>query len=222
MIQIVRDVVKYKSGMSIDRKDFSEVFSAYMVQRWASMYSDVNVEILNSTVNILYKTLNDEQQYKMMMEMLPSTGLNKRYIKAPKRVPKTKEDINLSAFFEESSKNINEILKYVLGDDKYGVLGDIIMAEFDDCSEDGTEIERDGIFVNLNMTKACWRSAIVLKVGPSVSDLITEGTRVAFPNDKGIKNVQTSSDGTVRNIIFINEERLFGVLAPKKEEVSCL
>lgn len=95
------------------------------------------------------------------------------------------------------------------------VLGDIIMAEFDDCSEDGTEIERDGIFVSLNMTKNCWRSAVVLKVGANVSPLITEGTRVAFPNDKGIKNVQTKSDGTFSNIIFINEERIFGILAPK-------
>lgn len=98
-----------------------------------------------------------------------------------------------------------------------GVLGDIIMAEFDDCNEDGTEIERDGIWVNINMTRACWRSAIVLKVGPNVSETITEGTRIAFPNDKGIKNVQTLEDGTKRNIIFLNEERVFGILAPKGE-----
>lgn len=96
-----------------------------------------------------------------------------------------------------------------------GVLGDIIMAEFDDCNEDGTEIERDGIWVNINMTRACWRSAIVLKVGPTTSPTITEGTRIAFPNDKGIKNIQTLEDGTKRNIIFLNEERVFGILAPK-------
>ena len=96
------------------------------------------------------------------------------------------------------------------------VLGDIIMAEFDDCSEDGTEIERDGIWVNINMTRACWRSAVVLKSGPGVSDLIKIGTRIAFPNDKGIKNIQTMGDGRKRNIIFLNEERVFGILAPKE------
>jgi len=100
--------------------------------------------------------------------------------------------------------------------DIVSVLGDIIMAEFDDCSEDGTEIERDGIWVNINMTKACWRSAVVLKCGPNVSDLITVGTRLAFPNDKGIKNIQTMGDGRKRNIIFFNEERVFGILAPKE------
>lgn len=100
--------------------------------------------------------------------------------------------------------------------DIVGVLGDVIMAEFDDCSEDGTEIERDGIWVNINMTRACWRSAVVLKVGPRVSPLITEGTRIAFPNDKGIKNIQTMEDGSKRNIIFLNEERVFGILAPKE------
>ena len=98
-----------------------------------------------------------------------------------------------------------------------GVMGDIIMAEFDDCSEDGTEIERDGIFVSLNMTKMAWRSAVVLKVGPNVSKTVQEGTRIAFPNDKGIKNVQTSKDGTTKNIIFVNEERIFGILAPKED-----
>ena len=96
-----------------------------------------------------------------------------------------------------------------------GVLGDIIMAEFDDCNEDGTEIQRDGIWININMTKACWRSAVVLKVGPNVSPEIIIGTRIAFPNDKGIKNVQTLEDGSRRNIIFLNEERIFGILAPK-------
>ena len=101
--------------------------------------------------------------------------------------------------------------------DIQAVLGDIIMAEFDDCSEDGTEIQRDGIWININMTKACWRSAVVLKVGPGVSDLITEGARIAFPNDKGIKNIQTMGDGRKRNIIFLNEERVFGILAPKDE-----
>jgi hypothetical protein len=99
--------------------------------------------------------------------------------------------------------------------DIIGVLGDIIMAEFDDCSDDGTEIERDGIWVNINMTRACWRSAIVLQVGPNVSPLIKIGTRIAFPNDKGIKNIQTMEDGSKRNIIFLNEERIFGILAPK-------
>jgi hypothetical protein len=82
------------------------------------MSSDFNVEILNSTVNILYKTLDDEQHYKLMMEVLPSNPSRGAYIKAPARdkVKKKDEDVNLSAYFEESSDKINDSLKYVFGE----------------------------------------------------------------------------------------------------------
>lgn len=95
------------------------------------------------------------------------------------------------------------------------VLGDILMAEFDDCNEDGTEIERDGIWVNIDVTKACWRSAVIRLAGPEASASLTPGTRIAFPNDKGIKTVQVDSSGGKSNVIFINEERVFGILEPK-------
>lgn len=98
------------------------------------------------------------------------------------------------------------------------VLGDIIMAKFDDCNDDNTEIYRDGIWLSIDITRGCWRSAVVLKAGPNTSNLIQEGTRIAFPNDKGIKAVQISGDGTKENLIFINEERIFGILEPKEND----
>ena len=90
------------------------------------------------------------------------------------------------------------------------ILGDVIMCEYNDCSEDGTEIERDGIYLNLNMTKNAWRTANVLMVGTSVTDTIKVGSTVMFPNDKGIKTIQTNDDGVKRNIVFLNQERIFG------------
>ena len=98
------------------------------------------------------------------------------------------------------------------------VLGDIIMAKFDDVSEDGQDIVRDGIFLNSGTTKECWRSAIVLKVGPEVSEHIKEGTRVAFPNDKGVTAVQIGGSGERNHIVFLNESRLFGILKPESVE----
>ena len=95
------------------------------------------------------------------------------------------------------------------------VLGDIIMAKFDDVSEDGQDIVRDGIFLNTGTTKECWRSAIVLKVGGDVSSLITEGTRIGFPNDKGVLGVQIGSGGKKEHIVFLNESRMFAILKPK-------
>ena len=100
------------------------------------------------------------------------------------------------------------------------VLGDIIMAKFDDCNDDNTEIYRDGIWLNIDITRGCWRSAVVIKAGPATSALIREGTRIAFPNDKGIKAVQISGDGNKENLIFINEERIFGILEPKENNVD--
>jgi hypothetical protein len=96
-----------------------------------------------------------------------------------------------------------------------GLLHDVIMCEYDDCNEDNTEIERDGIWINIDVTKSMWRSAVVLLAGPNVSPNITVGTRVCFPNDKGIKSIQINN-GTRKNIIFLNEDRIFGILAPKE------
>lgn len=98
------------------------------------------------------------------------------------------------------------------------VMDDILMCEFDDCNEDGTEIKRDGIWVNIDITKAMWRSAVIILAGKKANPSLKPGTRIAFPNDKGIKTVRVSSDGSKKNIIFINEERIFGILAPKEEE----
>lgn len=96
------------------------------------------------------------------------------------------------------------------------ILGDVIMCEYNDCSDDGTEIERDGIWLNLNMTKNAWRTAKVLMKGTQVCESIKVGSIVLFPNDKGIKSVQISGDGKKRNIIFLNQERIFGGHDPKE------
>ena len=99
------------------------------------------------------------------------------------------------------------------------VLDDIIMAKFDDVSEDGQDIVRDGIFLNTGTTKECWRSAVVLKVGPECSSLVKEGTRIGFPNDKGVLGVQLGSAGQKEHIVFLNESRMFAILKSKPEEV---
>lgn len=116
MIQIVRDIQQHKTGKMTDRKDFNEVFVPYMVQRWCSMASDIDVVILNSVVNSLYKTLSNAEMYRLMTVVLPRTGSRGTYIKSKKmkRKPK-KENINISHRFEESSKNIDESLEMVFG-----------------------------------------------------------------------------------------------------------
>jgi hypothetical protein len=117
MFKIIDDIMKTKTGKSLDRSDFKEVFSLYMVQRWLTMHSDINVEILNMTVNILYKSLDDEQHFKLMSEILPVTPRRGKYIKVAKKdtKKKKKDDVDVSAFFEESSSKIDESLEFVYG-----------------------------------------------------------------------------------------------------------
>ncbi len=84
------------------------------------MHSDLNVEILNATVNTLYKTLDDRQHFKLMVHILAENKMEGRYIKVkPKktRVKGKKDDkVNISEAFEESSQKIDDSLKLVLGE----------------------------------------------------------------------------------------------------------
>ena len=117
MFDIINDILVKKSGKSLDRSDFSEEFNLYMIQRWISMKSDLNVEILNATVNILYGSLSNEEHYKLMEEIMPMTNSRKRYIKATRKEKSKKQDsVDVSQTFEESSAKIDESLKEVLGE----------------------------------------------------------------------------------------------------------
>lgn len=119
MFRMINDILKYKDGKSLARSDFSEEFNLYMIQRWISMHSDLNVEILNSSVNIIYKALTDEQHFKLMSEILPVTPTKGKYIKvASKKGVKNKktEVVDISTTFEESSSKIEESLAFVYGD----------------------------------------------------------------------------------------------------------
>lgn len=94
------------------------------------------------------------------------------------------------------------------------VLGDIIMAEFVDCNEDGSLINRGGIFVNNNITQNTWRVAKVLLHGAGCSKIIKKGVLVMFPNDKGIKALIAGK--SKKPVIFLNEERIFGIVESKE------
>lgn len=87
------------------------------------------------------------------------------------------------------------------------VLGDIIMAEYVDCDDDGQLVNRGGILVNNDVTRNTWRVAKILKRGKGCSDIIQEGKLIMFPNDKGIPSVTQNK----KPAVFINEERIFGI-----------
>jgi hypothetical protein len=91
------------------------------------------------------------------------------------------------------------------------LLDDIMMCQFSDCNEDNTQIMRDGIFVPVNMVQSAWRVAKVIIAGPRCKTKV--GEHVIFPSNFGIKCAKMNG---LKNIVFLNEERIFGRAVPAK------
>lgn len=91
------------------------------------------------------------------------------------------------------------------------VLDDILMCQYIDINEDGTEIKRGSIWVPINTVHFTWRLAKVLLAGPDCKT-VKKGNVVVFPNDKGI---QVANMNGLKNVVFLNESRIFGVCEPK-------
>ncbi len=93
------------------------------------------------------------------------------------------------------------------------VLDDILMCQFVDISEDGTQICRGGIWLPINAVLQAWRVAKVLLAGPR--SRVKPGQHVIFPSTFGLK---ASNINNLRHIVFLNEDRIFGVAEPEKTE----
>ena len=94
------------------------------------------------------------------------------------------------------------------------VLDDILMCQYIDVSEDGTEVKRGSIWVPVNTINFTWRLAKVLLSGPDCKT-VKNNDIVMFPNDKGIPVANMNG---LKNIVFLNESRIFGVCEPKTSE----
>jgi co-chaperonin GroES (HSP10) len=94
------------------------------------------------------------------------------------------------------------------------VLDDILMCQYIDINEDGTEVKRGSIWVPINAVNFTWRLAKVLLAGPDCKT-VKEGDVVIFPNDKGI---QVANLNGHKHIVFLNESRIFGVCEPKNNK----
>lgn len=91
------------------------------------------------------------------------------------------------------------------------VLDDILMCQFIDTNEDGTQIKRGSIYVPINVSTFAWRLAKVVLAGPNCKT-VKEGDVIIFPSDKGL---QVASLNGLKNVVFLNESRIFGVCEPK-------
>jgi co-chaperonin GroES (HSP10) len=91
------------------------------------------------------------------------------------------------------------------------VLDNILFVQYVDASEDGKEIKRNGIFVPIDVVNFTWRVGRVILAGPDCRT-VKEGDYVVFPNDKGI---QVANLNDHKNVVFLNEDRIFGVVETK-------
>ena len=91
------------------------------------------------------------------------------------------------------------------------VLDDILMVQYVDVNEDGTEIKRGSIWVPINTVHFVWRVGKVMLAGPNCKT-VQEGDYIVFPNDKGI---QAANINDLKNIVFLSESRIFGVCETK-------
>jgi hypothetical protein len=87
------------------------------------------------------------------------------------------------------------------------VLDDILMVQYVDATEDGKEVMRNGLLVPINISTHVWRVGKVILAGPSCK-YVKKGDHIVFPNDKGIR---ASCINELKNIVFLNEARVFGV-----------
>lgn len=95
------------------------------------------------------------------------------------------------------------------------LLDDFILVKYVDLSEDGTSVMRGGIWIPLAQVNKSWRQGQVLLKGPNST--VEVGDIVTFPDDKGIKvdNLTVKGfEGSQRNCVFLNEERIFGICEP--------
>ena len=117
-----------------------------------------------------------------------------------------------------SSHSKNTFNSVFVGYDLSALLDDIILVEFVDEGGSENTIVRNGILVPVNAETNAWRVGRVILSGNSCR-LVKTGDFVCFPNNMGvpIANIEVVNHGKVDHGIFLNEQRIFGVVTPRKD-----
>ena len=99
------------------------------------------------------------------------------------------------------------------------VLDNIILVKYVDTPDSNQTVMRNGILVPIDHTKAAWRIGQIILAGPDCKN-VKIGDYVCFPNDKGIpvSNVVVKDLGKIKQSIFLDETRIFGVCSRAAQE----
>jgi NADPH:quinone reductase-like Zn-dependent oxidoreductase len=99
------------------------------------------------------------------------------------------------------------------------IMNDVILVEYTDFGDNnGDTIMRNGIAIPLSSVTQAWRIGKVVLTGSSV-DVVKVGDYICFPNNMGVQiaNVQVDNYGLLKKGVFLNEQRIFGVVSPLNE-----
>jgi len=131
------------------------------------------------------------------------------------KIPVSKSIIDLSSHSGSSFDSI------FTGYNLEKILDDVILAEFTDLAGEKDEIVRNGIIVKTNAMTNAWRLAKVILLGPNCK-LVKKNDIIMFPNNMGVQinKIDVVDHGLVKYGLFINEQRIFGVCQPRKNENS--
>lgn len=120
-----------------------------------------------------------------------------------------------------SSTPRNSFNSVFIGYDLESLLDDIILAEYLDEGGTSNTIMRNGIVVPVNADTNAWRIGKVILCGSSCHK-VKAGDIICFPNNMGvpIANIEVVNHGRVGHGIFLNEQRIFGIVKPRENNVS--
>jgi hypothetical protein len=105
-----------------------------------------------------------------------------------------------------------------IGYDLSDLLEDILLVEFIDEGGSANTIIRNGIVVPVNADTNAWRVGKVILAGLSCRK-VKVGDFIMFPNNMGvpIANLDVANHGKVGHGIFLNEQRIFGIVKPRQD-----
>jgi cellobiose-specific phosphotransferase system component IIB len=102
------------------------------------------------------------------------------------------------------------------------IFDDIILVKYVDLNaDDGDLIKRGSLYIKAGTVRSAWRKAEVILAGPNVK-YVKKGDIVIFPNDKGVTvaNIDIEGYGLLKQGMFLNEQRIFGICKPKQTDVN--
>ena len=110
------------------------------------------------------------------------------------------------------------LLGYKLSD----VLDNILLVQYVDLADEtGQTVMRNGIAIPLAHVEKAWRIGRIVLAGPNCKH-VKVGDHVCFPSDKGIpcSNLDVEGVGVVKDSVFLDENRIFGVCKPVVSNAS--